>query len=147
MTLEECCEKPETYKAVNFPDTPENRELFKRAIEFNEKIEKEYGRYLIVNGIKLFFYDFGPKDGTPLVWSHGIVSNGVSFSVIAQELASAGYRVLALDHRGHGNTRITDYSFTIYDMADDIKGLMDFLSIDKAVMGGFLQGEIGRAHV
>ena len=34
-------------------------------------------------------------------------------TAVAPRLAEAGYRVLALDSRGHGQTRVSDYDFGI----------------------------------
>jgi pimeloyl-ACP methyl ester carboxylesterase len=59
---------------------------------------------------------------------------------VAPRLAQAGYRVLAVDYRGHGLTRVTDYDFTIDHIADDLIGLLDSLKIPAAVFGGASKG-------
>ncbi len=127
-------------ESVKFPDTKKNRLLFEKAVELKDKIEREHGRYIISNGVRLFVYDFGPKDGTPLIWCHAVLGSGAAFFPMAQKLAKEGYRVIAPDLRAHGNSQVSDYNFTIYDMAEDIKGVMSYLNIDKAVLSGLLQG-------
>lgn len=49
-------------------------------------------------------------------------------------------RVVALDLRGFGESEAGPADHSIADLADDVAGLMDHLSLDRAVIGGLSMG-------
>jgi alpha-beta hydrolase superfamily lysophospholipase len=56
---------------------------------------------------KLFFYKWLPADGKPRAWvliSHGMAEHAGRYSWLAEKLNNAGFAVLALDQRGHGQS-------------------------------------------
>jgi pimeloyl-ACP methyl ester carboxylesterase len=115
------------------------RVLYEQAFELYEKIELEY-RTVQVNEITMSYLDFGSKDGVPLIWAHGSNWTGYEILNVKDGLLGAGYRVIAIDYRGHGKTQITDFKTSLYDVADDIAGLLDHLHISAAVIGGWSKG-------
>jgi len=88
----------------------------------------------------MHYLERGDRKGVPLVWAHGSGSDGYELRAVAPRLAEAGYRVLAVDYRGHGQTRVKDVNFGIYHIADDLVGLLDSLRIRAAVFGGASKG-------
>ena len=52
----------------------------------------------------------------------------------------SGCRIITWDARCHGETETTDDPFTYWDLADDLRGLLDHLGIERAVIGGMSQG-------
>ena len=78
--------------------------------------------------------------GTPLVWANGTYSTAYEMAPVAEQLVKAGYRIIAIDYYGHGQTPIPKHDVSIYDVADDMAALMDSLGIDKAVIGGWSRG-------
>ena len=114
--------------------------LYEQAVALYEQIEKENAHILEVNGISMGYLDFGPKDGVPLIWSHGTGWTGYEILNVKDGLIEAGYRVIAIDYRGHGKTQSIDVNTSLYDVADDIAVLMDYLDISKAVIGGWSKG-------
>lgn len=48
--------------------------------------------------------------------------------------------MIAIDYYGHGFTEIPKKNVSIYDVADDIKFLMDKLKIENAIIGGWSRG-------
>jgi pimeloyl-ACP methyl ester carboxylesterase len=56
------------------------------------------------------------------------------------EALSSRYRMITWDARCHGETETTDGAFTYWDLADDLRGLLDHLGITRAVIGGLGQG-------
>ena len=50
------------------------------------------------------------------------------------------YRVVALDHRGHGRGLRADSPFQLGDCADDAAALLETLEIDRAVVVGYSMG-------
>ena len=114
--------------------------LYEQAVALHDQIERESGHTVQVNGIRLHYLDFGPKEGVPLIWSHGSGRTGFEMLNVKDGLIAAGYRVIAVDYRGHGKTQDIDPSVSIYHQADDIVALMDHLHIKNAVLGGWSYG-------
>ncbi len=106
------------------------------------------------DGVELAFIDEGAGD--PVVLVHGFASN-ITFNWIdpgwVSHLVKAGYRVIALDNRGHGQSQKlydpADYSGLL--MAEDVRRLMDHLEIARADVMGYSMGAriaafLGLAH-
>lgn len=97
--------------------------------------------YVETNGIRMAVYEQGPKDGVPVVMCHGFPELGYSWRHQLPALASAGFRAIAPDQRGYGNTGAPKGpdAAPLYDIAhltDDLAGMLDALGIDKAVFAG-----------
>jgi pimeloyl-ACP methyl ester carboxylesterase len=75
----------------------------------------------------------------PVVLAHGVLMDGEMFAP-QLPLLSPDCRIITWDARGHGETENTEDPFTYWDLADDLKGLLDHLGILKAVVGGMSQG-------
>lgn len=97
------------------------------------------------DGVRIAYLDAGPSDGFPVLLIHGFAStahiNWV-FTGWVRELTQAGYRVIALDNRGHG---ISDKSHNPEDytpelMASDSLALLDHLAIGQAHVMGYSMG-------
>ena len=90
-----------------------------------------------VNGISIAYSDSG-GDGPAIVFSHGYLMDSAMFDPQVAALAPE-YRVITWDERGFGGTRATG-SFSYWDSASDVLGLLDHLGIEQAVLGGMSQG-------
>ncbi len=53
---------------------------------------------------QIFFKEWGPKSGQPVVFSHGWPLTGDAFEDQLFFLARHGYRAIAHDRRGHGRS-------------------------------------------
>jgi len=77
-------------------------------------------------------------DGPPVILVHGFPELAFSWRHQLPALAAAGYRAIAPDMRGYGATDkprdVADY--TIQHLLGDLEGLMDALSIERAVFVG-----------
>lgn len=91
-----------------------------------------------VNGQRIYFEDSG-GDGPPVVLAHGLLMDHEMFTPQVAALAPR-HRVITWDERGHGLTETTPDDFSYWDSADDLRGLLDALGIDRAVVGGMSQG-------
>jgi 3-oxoadipate enol-lactonase len=91
-----------------------------------------------VNGQWINYEDTG-GDRVPIVLAHGILMDREMFAPQI-EAAEAGSRFITWDARCHGETENTADPFSYWDLADDLKGLLDHLGIEQAVIGGMSQG-------
>jgi pimeloyl-ACP methyl ester carboxylesterase len=94
-------------------------------------------------GVEIAFHDEG--HGAPVLLIHGFASNHrVNWQATGwiKTLVEAGYRVIALDNRGHGESQKlyspSDYSAPM--MADDAGRLLEHLGIKKAAVMGYSMG-------
>lgn len=93
--------------------------------------------------VELAYLDEG--EGEPILLIHGFASNLATNWVATgwvKFLKDAGYRVIAIDNRGHGKSEklydLEDYSGPI--MAKDAAALLEHLGIEKAHILGYSMG-------
>jgi 3-oxoadipate enol-lactonase len=91
-----------------------------------------------INGQWINYEDTGGR-GAPVVLAHGLLMDHEMFAPQIEASGSA-FRIITWDARCHGQTESTDDPFTYWDLADDLKGLLDHLGIERAVIGGMSQG-------
>ncbi|MBY8989986.1 MAG: alpha/beta hydrolase [Candidatus Lokiarchaeota archaeon] len=82
-----------------------------------------------VNGIKICYSSQG--EGFPTFLLHGFGSKKEGFMAQIPEL-SKYFRVISIDLRGSGKSSRPNYHYTMDMFVDDVKGLMDYLSIEKS---------------
>lgn len=102
--------------------------------------ERSHGNFVQTKNVNMHYLSWGDPANPCLIWAHGSLNNGYELLGIADSLVKAGYYVIAIDYYGHGQTPFPDHDVSIYHVADDIKFLMDKLSIEKAFIGGFSRG-------
>ena len=95
------------------------------------------------DGLSLNYIEEG--EGDPVLLIHGFASNlAVNWAGTSWigALVKAGRRVIAFDHRGHGESeKIYDTArYTIRDMAGDALVLLDHLGIKRADLIGYSMG-------
>ncbi len=89
---------------------------------------------------ELFLRDTG-GDGPVALLLHGwMVSADMNWSGAYDALARAGYRVLALDHRGHGRGLRPLEPFRLIDCSDDAAALLRQLGAGPAIVVGYSMG-------
>jgi len=91
-------------------------------------------------GTELFFRDWGPAGGAPVVLSHGWPLNSDAWEATARVLGENGYRVIAHDRRGHGRSTQTWGGNDMDTYADDLATLLDHLDVTGAALVGHSTG-------
>jgi len=91
-----------------------------------------------VNGQRIRFDDSG-GDGHAVILSHGFLMDREMFASQIDALVPE-FRVVTWDERGFGETEFDGEPFTYWDSAGDCLGLLDYLGIDRAALGGMSQG-------
>ncbi|MGC4099501.1 MAG: alpha/beta fold hydrolase [Nitrospira sp.] len=90
-----------------------------------------------INGITLAFSDHGT--GFPVIFLHAFPLNRTMWA--QQEAAlSSQFRVITVDLRGHGESDAPLWHYSLDRAADDVRGLLDYLSIPQAVFVGLSMG-------
>jgi non-heme chloroperoxidase len=92
------------------------------------------------DGVQLYVKDWGPRDGQPIVFSHGWPLSSDSWDSQMYFLASQGYRVVAHDRRGHGRSTQTWDGNDMDHYADDLAAVVEALNLSRAVHVGFSTG-------
>lgn len=97
------------------------------------------------DGVRLAVYDVGDATAPVVVAVHGFASSGVLnwfHSGWTRDLTRAGYRVLAIDQRGHGRSAKPHdpHQFTTERLAADVLAVLDAHLVDEAVLLGYSLG-------
>lgn len=96
-------------------------------------------------GMEIAFFDEGDPSGDPILLIHGFASSANVNWVYPgwlKTLGDAGYRVIALDNRGHGKSS-KPYDPSLYhpqQMAGDAAALLVHLGIGEAHVMGYSMG-------
>jgi len=93
--------------------------------------------HIQANGISLAYRERGI--GLPLIFLHAFPLNRTMWAPQEETLSSL-FRVITVDLRGHGDSDAPLWHYTLDQAADDIRALMDHLSIGQAVLVGLSMG-------
>jgi pimeloyl-ACP methyl ester carboxylesterase len=95
-------------------------------------------QYAQTNGIRMAYYEAGPRSGVPIVFCHGFPELAFSWRHQIAALAAAGRWVIAPDQRGYGLTSrpAVIESYDLEHLTADLVGLLDHLKVEKAIFAG-----------
>jgi pimeloyl-ACP methyl ester carboxylesterase len=81
---------------------------------------------------RVYYSDWGPANGKPVVCVHGLTGNGFDFDYLAEDLIQHGYRIIAVDLPGRGRSDFLsdpmDYNYGQY--VHDLHALLRHLKLD-----------------
>ena len=98
-------------------------------------------RKVLVNGLNLHYQQRGK--GSDVILVHGITSNLSRWLLTVLPRLAEHHRVTAYDLRGHGFSDVPPSGYTSDDLAEELRGLMDGLGIERAhVVGHSFGGAI-----
>ena len=97
------------------------------------------------DGVRLHYELHGPENGNPLIAVHGFASDyrlnwvGTRWQ---EALTGAGFRVIGLDCRGHGDSDKPhdEAAYSVRIMAADVLRLLDHLDVPSAAYLGYSMG-------
>lgn len=90
---------------------------------------------------EIFVRESAGPDGAPtLVLLHGLGATGLLNWRPVFETLAQNYRVLVVDHRGHGRGMRIRSHFRLADCADDVAALTDQLGVERFVAVGYSMG-------
>ena len=93
------------------------------------------------NGIDLGYVDLGPRQGTPIVFLHGYVDSARAWVPLLPQLPR-DRRLLIVDLRGSGISSKPDCCYSRFDLAYDVRLLLDALHVPEADIVGHSLGSI-----
>src|SRR5690606_12960096 len=92
------------------------------------------------DGVQLYYKDWGPRTGEPVVLSHGWPLSSDSWESQMLFLADNGYRVVAHDRRGHGRSSQPWEGNDMDHYADDLAAVIETLDLRDVTLIGFSTG-------
>ncbi len=105
--------------------------------------------FLEIRGAKLHYTDTGSGDET-IVFSHGLLMSGKMFADQIEALKSR-YRCIAFDHRGQGQSSVSESGYDMDDLTEDARVLIEELGVGPChfaglSMGGFVGMRLAARH-
>ncbi|KAK3000975.1 hypothetical protein RJ639_022302 [Escallonia herrerae] len=123
-------------KVVQSPASVEESE------KCNGVMEKIEHKFVNVNGINMHVAEIG--EGPAVLFVHGFPEMWYTWRHQMLSLSSLGYRAVAPDLRGYGDTDAppSHTSYTAFHVVGDLVGLLDALGLDKVFLVGHDWGAI-----
>jgi esterase len=102
--------------------------------------------FLIVNGLRMHYLDWGHPSAPPVVCVHGYTSSAQAFAAPARHFQ--GRHTIALDVRGHGESAWSPTeAYQYHDQISDLAGFVDQLGLEQfALIGTSMGGIIAMAY-
>ncbi|TQM16095.1 3-oxoadipate enol-lactonase [Pseudonocardia kunmingensis] len=96
--------------------------------------------------VDLHHLDEGPRDAPPLVLSGSL---GSTLEMWRPQVAALTerFRVIRVDHRGHGGSAVPPGPYRIADLAGDVLALLDRLGLDRVAWCGLSLGGMVGMHL
>ena len=104
---------------------------------FNEPPGTEHRTIATFDGGHTHLAECG--DGRPIVLLHGLTMTTASWNYQLHDLSDR-FRVVALDHRGHGKSKAGDDGYGLELLARDLAAVLDALDLEGAVLVGHSMG-------
>ncbi|MCD9901209.1 alpha/beta hydrolase [Streptomyces sp. MT29] len=92
------------------------------------------------DGTSIFYKDWGPRDGRPIVFHHGWPLSADDWDNQMLFFLAEGYRVIAHDRRGHGRSSQSQSGHEMDTYAADVAAMTDALDLREAVHIGHSTG-------
>ena len=98
-----------------------------------------------IDDLTMYYEELGRPDGQPLLLLHGaggtVNDPAGGWAALAPSFAD-DFRVVLIEHRGHGRTDNPAGSMTFEQIADDIAGLVDQLGLAPVHVAGISDGGV-----
>jgi len=92
------------------------------------------------DGTQIFYKDWGPKNGQPLVFHHGWPLSSDDWDAQMLFFVAQGFRVVAHDRRGHGRSTQVSDGHDMDHYAADASAVVEHLNLKNAVHIGHSTG-------
>ncbi|MEW7949281.1 alpha/beta fold hydrolase, partial [Enterobacter hormaechei subsp. xiangfangensis] len=85
------------------------------------------------DGVSIYYKDWGPKDAQPIVFHHGWPLSADDWDNQMLFFLAEGFRVIALDRRGHGRSDQVSEGHDMDHYASDASAVVESLDLRNAV--------------
>ncbi len=85
-------------------------------------------------------YVISRGEGPPIVFAHGVTLSSRVWAKQFESIPPAGFRAIAFDGRGHGESTVGDTGHSIDNLADDLRSVLEGLDLRNAVLVGHSMG-------
>jgi len=92
------------------------------------------------DGTQIYYKDWGPKDSQPIVFHHGWPLSSEDWDAQMLFFIGRGYRVVALDRRGHGRSSQVSDGHDMDHYAADAAAVVEHLDLRNAIHVGHSTG-------
>lgn len=99
------------------------------------------------NNIDLHFLEHHIKGNPTLILMHGLTANAHAFDGLLANGLDKHFRFISPDLRGRGLSSKPAFRYTLEDHAKDILGMLDYLNIEKALLGGHSYGGLLTTYI
>ena len=100
-------------------------------------------RMVAVDGGRVWVGEYGIRNrGVPVLLLHGGLANSDYFGRLIPALTRAGYRVIAIDSRGHGRSSVSTRPYSYALMARDVVTVLDRVGVRQVDLVGWSDGGV-----
>ncbi|WP_288765546.1 alpha/beta hydrolase [uncultured Enterobacter sp.] len=92
------------------------------------------------DGVNIYYKDWGPKEAQPIVFHHGWPLSADDWDNQMLFFLAEGYRVIAIDRRGHGRSDQVSEGHDMDHYAADVSAVVESLDLHNAVHVGHSTG-------
>ncbi len=92
------------------------------------------------DGVNIYYKDWGPKEAQPIVFHHGWPLSADDWDNQMLFFLAEGYRVIAIDRRGHGRSDQVSEGHDMDHYASDASAVVEILDLRNAVHVGHSTG-------
>ncbi|AWA62319.1 MULTISPECIES: alpha/beta fold hydrolase [Klebsiella] len=92
------------------------------------------------DGVNIYFKDWGPKEAQPIVFHHGWPLSADDWDNQMLFFLAEGFRVIAIDRRGHGRSDQVSEGHDMDHYAADVSAVVEHLDLRNAVHVGHSTG-------
>ena len=92
------------------------------------------------DGVNIYFKDWGPKEAQPIVFHHGWPLSADDWDNQMLFFLAEGFRVIAIDRRGHGRSDQVSEGHDMDHYAADVSAVVEHLDLHNAVHVGHFTG-------
>ncbi|MGV7211186.1 alpha/beta fold hydrolase [Oxalobacteraceae bacterium A2-2] len=111
-----------------------------QAAPASQPVQRSANTITTRDGVVIYYKDWGPRTGQPVVLSHGWPLSSDSWESAAFHLANNGFRVITHDRRGHGRSSQPWDGNDMDHYADDLAQLIEALDLNNIILAGFSTG-------
>jgi pimeloyl-ACP methyl ester carboxylesterase len=85
-------------------------------------------------------YVIARGDGIPVVFAHGVTLSSRTWAKQFDSFPAAGFRAIAFDGRGHGESTVGETGHSVENLAEDLRSVLERLDLHDAILVGHSMG-------